>query len=63
MVCPKYGGRMKVVAFLTEYAVVDRNIWHLKMTFVAEKLSPPQVASTGSYSFLSKSIVPVDPSG
>jgi len=39
MVCPKCGGRMKVVAFITEYAVVDRIIDHLKLTFVAEK--PP----------------------
>jgi hypothetical protein len=31
---------MKVVAFLTEYAVVDRIIRHLELTFVAEK--PPQ---------------------
>ena len=30
---------MKVVAFLTEYAVVDRIMEHLKLTFVAEK--PP----------------------
>ena len=37
--CPRYGGRMKVVAFLTEYAVVDRIIRHLALTFAAEK--PP----------------------
>jgi len=37
MVCPKCGGRMKVVAFLADYAVVDRIIWHLKLTLVAEK--------------------------
>jgi hypothetical protein len=30
---------MKVVAFLTEYAVVDRIMEHLKLTFVAEKPS------------------------
>ena len=27
---------MKVVAFLTEYAVVDRIIRHLELTFAAE---------------------------
>ena len=43
MLCPKCGGRMKVVAFLAEYAVVDRIIWHLKSTFVAEKPPPSQV--------------------
>jgi|GEM_PF-1921874 len=31
---------MKVVAFLTEHAVVDRIINHLKLTFVAEKPPP-----------------------
>ena len=30
---------MKVVAFLAEYAVVDRIIRHLKLTFIAER--PP----------------------
>ena len=32
LVCPRCGGRMKVVAFLTEYAVVDRIIRHLELT-------------------------------
>jgi hypothetical protein len=40
MICSKCGGRMKVVAFITEHAVVDRIIGHLKLTFAAEK--PPQ---------------------
>jgi hypothetical protein len=35
MLCPKCGGVMKVVAFITEYAVVDRIIDHLKLTFAA----------------------------
>ena len=43
VVCPKCGGRMKVVAFLTEYAVVDRIIDHLKLTFVADKPPPSHV--------------------
>ena len=34
---------MRVVAFLTEYAVVDRIMEHLKLTFVAEKPPPSQV--------------------
>jgi len=33
---------MKVVAFLTEYAVVDRIIRHLELTFAAEKPPPAQ---------------------
>jgi len=31
---------MKVVVFITEYAVMDRIIDHLKLTFVAEKPPP-----------------------
>ena len=44
MICPKCGGRMKVVAFLTEPAVVDRIINHLKLAFVAERPPPSQAA-------------------
>jgi uncharacterized protein (UPF0212 family) len=40
MTCPKCGSRMKVVAFITEHAVVDRIIDHLKLTFTAEKPPP-----------------------
>ena len=35
---------MRVVAFLTESAVVDRIIGHLKLTFVAERPPPAQAA-------------------
>ena len=44
LICPRCGGRMKVVAFLTEYAVVDRIIRHLELTFVAEKPPPAQIS-------------------
>jgi hypothetical protein len=43
MRCPKGGGSMKVVAFITDYAAVDRIIDHLKLTFVAEKPPPSRV--------------------
>jgi hypothetical protein len=43
MVCPKCGGTMKVVAFITDYAAVDRIIDHLKLQFVAEKPPPSRV--------------------
>ena len=43
MLCPKCGGAMKVVAFITEYAVVDRIIDHLKLLFVASKPPPSRV--------------------
>jgi hypothetical protein len=45
MICPRCGGRMKVVAFLTKQAVVDRIISHLEWTFVAEKPPPCHVLS------------------
>jgi len=44
MTCPKCGGMMKIVAFLTEHAVVDRIIDHLKLTFVAAKPPPFKAA-------------------
>jgi hypothetical protein len=44
LVCPQCGGRMKVIAFITDYAVVDRIINHLKLTFVAERPPPPLIA-------------------
>ena len=43
LICPRCGGRMKVIAFLTEYAVVDRIIRHLELTFAAEKPPPYHV--------------------
>jgi hypothetical protein len=44
MLCPQCGGHMKIIAFLTDYGVVDRIIDHLKLTFVADKAPPPQIA-------------------
>jgi hypothetical protein len=35
---------MKVIAFLTDWAVVDRIIGHLNLTFVAERPPPAQLA-------------------
>ena len=43
MVCPKCGGKMKVVAFIMDYQAIDRIIDHLKLTFVAEKPPPSRV--------------------
>ena len=43
MTCPKCGGRMKIVAFITEDSVVDRIIDHLKLGFVAAKPPPSHV--------------------
>jgi hypothetical protein len=44
LICPNCQGQMKVVAFITDYPVVDRIIRHLKLSFQAERPPPPQVA-------------------
>ena len=44
MVCPQCGGKMRIIAFLTDYSVVDRIINHLKLTFSAERPPPPHIA-------------------
>jgi len=36
---------MKVISFLTDSSVVDHIINHLKLSFVADRPPPPQVAS------------------
>jgi hypothetical protein len=45
MVCPKYGGTMKIIAFIMDYAIVDRIIDHLKLTFAAAKPHRPKSSS------------------
>jgi hypothetical protein len=35
---------MKVIPFFTDYAVVERIIDHLKLTFLAERPPPPHMA-------------------
>ena len=44
MVCPQCGGRMKGISFLTDYPLVDRIIVHFRLTFVAERPPPPNIA-------------------
>jgi hypothetical protein len=44
LTCPRCQGEMRIIAFLTDYAVVDRIINHLKLTFVADKPPPPHLA-------------------
>lgn len=31
--CPRYGGRMRVIAFIEELKITDRIIRHFKLTF------------------------------
>jgi hypothetical protein len=44
LLCPECGGQMRIIFFLTDYAVVDRIINHLKLTFVAAKPPPSHLA-------------------
>jgi hypothetical protein len=44
LLCAKCAAKMKVVAFITDYEVIDRIINHLKLTFTATKHPPPQIA-------------------
>ena len=44
LTCSQCGGQMKVIAFITDFSVVDRIINHLKLTFVAAKPPPPHIA-------------------
>jgi hypothetical protein len=41
--CPQCQGQMRIIAFLTVCALVDRIIKHLKLTFVAERPPPPHI--------------------
>ncbi len=43
LVCPKCRGEMKVIAFITDYSVIDRIINHLNLTFGASKPPPPHI--------------------
>jgi hypothetical protein len=43
LLCPKCGGEMKVIAFITDYPIIDRIINHLKPTFVAAKPPAPRI--------------------
>ena len=41
LTCPVCGARMKVIAFITNYAVIDKIIHHLGITFTANRPPPP----------------------
>jgi hypothetical protein len=44
LLCPHCGATMKVIAFITDFPMVDRIINHLKLSFVAAKPPPPHIA-------------------
>jgi hypothetical protein len=45
LTCPSCGSQMHIITFITDFAVVDRIINHLKLTFVAERPPPPHMVS------------------
>ncbi len=57
LLCPQCQSRMCIIAFLTDCAVVDKIINHLKLTFVAERPPPPHVVYQ---EFLMDSEAPAD---
>ena len=42
LLCPTCGGQMSIIAFIEDHKVIDKIIDHLKLTFMAERLPPPQ---------------------
>jgi hypothetical protein len=44
MVYPQREGKKRIISFLSEYAVVDRIIDHLKLNFVAERPAQAHLA-------------------
>jgi hypothetical protein len=42
LVCPSCGSEMKVIAFITDHAVVDKILGHLRRTDDARGRDPPQ---------------------
>jgi hypothetical protein len=48
LVCAECGGRMKIIAFITDYSVLDRIINHLKLRFIADKPPPTSARFAGT---------------
>jgi hypothetical protein len=44
LTCPRCRGEMRIIAFLTDYGVVDRIINNLKLTFVTDRPPPSHIA-------------------
>jgi hypothetical protein len=48
LACPTCGAQMKVIAFITNYTVIDKIIHHLGITFSFER-PPPAAQQDGLY--------------
>jgi len=44
LVCPECGVEMRIISFIEDHKVIDKIIKHLKLSFIAERPPPPQVA-------------------
>ena len=42
LLCPACGGQVFIISFIEDHKVIDKIIFHLKLTFMAERLPPPQ---------------------
>jgi len=43
LLCPECGAEMKIITFIEDHKVVDKNIRHLKISFMAERPAHPQI--------------------
>jgi hypothetical protein len=41
LLCPSWGGRMRIISFIKDHKVIDRIIAHLELTLEAERPPPP----------------------
>ena len=44
LLCPACRGQMSIIVFIEDHKVIDKIIAHLKLTFMAERPPPPQIA-------------------
>ena len=49
LLCPSCGGKMSIIAFIEDIKVIDKIIASLKLTFQAERPSPPRMISQGLF--------------
>ncbi len=42
LLCSRCGGQMSIISFIEDHKVIDKIIFHLKLTFMAERPPPPQ---------------------
>lgn len=43
LVCPECHGQMRIIAFIANYAAVDKITSHLKLHFTTERPPPPGI--------------------